>query len=112
MSTRKKYTKKQRFSFWEKADRRCVYCGKELELSEMQIDHLFPLNRGGEDEPENLVCACRLCNWYKQSLTVDLFRAQISGIPERLRKNPAFRIAERYGLITVNQKHVTFGIDK
>ena len=112
MSTRKKLTEQQRLELWNKADSRCVYCGQELKLSEMQADHLVPLYNGGADDMSNIVCACRSCNWYKSTYSVETFRQQIAAIPTRLRKNPAFRIAERFGLITVNQKPVTFRTDK
>ncbi len=39
---------------------RCQYCGRaDLPLT---IDHVVPRARGGEDEWENLVCACVRCN--------------------------------------------------
>ena len=38
---------------------RCVYCGSEENLV---IDHLVPLLKGGDNEPDNLVAACRKCN--------------------------------------------------
>lgn len=42
---------------------RCVYCGaKEL----LSVDHLFPRFKGGEDDPENLICCCKSCNSSKR----------------------------------------------
>lgn len=38
---------------------RCVYCGREQDLS---IDHLFPRHFGGSDSSDNLVCCCKSCN--------------------------------------------------
>ena len=37
----------------------CNYCGATQHLS---LDHIFPQARGGSDNPENLVYACRTCN--------------------------------------------------
>lgn len=37
----------------------CVYCGAPSTLS---LDHLLPRVRGGRDEADNLVWACRTCN--------------------------------------------------
>lgn len=37
----------------------CCYCGSTAGLS---LDHLIPRFRGGEDEGDNLVWACRSCN--------------------------------------------------
>jgi len=41
------------------SDKCCVYCGK---TSNLQLDHIIPRNRGGKDNGENLVWACRKCN--------------------------------------------------
>jgi 5-methylcytosine-specific restriction endonuclease McrA len=37
----------------------CVYCGATEKLC---IDHLIPVLRGGDNEPDNLVVACKSCN--------------------------------------------------
>ena len=37
----------------------CAYCGDAEDLS---LDHVIPRLRGGDDEPSNLVTACRSCN--------------------------------------------------
>ena len=37
----------------------CAYCGDAADLS---LDHVIPRLRGGDDEPSNLVTACRSCN--------------------------------------------------
>ncbi len=43
----------------------CQYCGKRPPLRELNIDHILPRSRGGEDSWENLVTACRVCNLRK-----------------------------------------------
>ena len=45
--------------------RRCVYCGAPLALDFATIDHVFPLARGGDQSPGNLVVACAPCNRLK-----------------------------------------------
>lgn len=42
---------------------KCVYCGSENER--LQLDHVVPRSRGGSDDRENLVAACRRCNMSK-----------------------------------------------
>jgi len=39
--------------------RSCCYCGSEAALT---LDYLLPTSRGGADEADNVVCACRRCN--------------------------------------------------
>ncbi len=43
----------------------CQYCGKRPPLRELNIDHVVPRSRGGDDSWENLVTACRTCNLRK-----------------------------------------------
>jgi 5-methylcytosine-specific restriction endonuclease McrA len=43
----------------------CQYCGKRPPLRELNIDHVVPRSRGGDDSWENLVTACRPCNLRK-----------------------------------------------
>jgi len=41
----------------------CCYCGCTKDLA---VDHLIPRIKGGLDESDNLICACRRCNSSKQ----------------------------------------------
>lgn len=47
---------------------RCVYCGAtDVRL---EYDHIFPVSRGGTNEPSNLVLACERCNRSKGARTL------------------------------------------
>lgn len=52
---------------------RCFYC--EQESDAFEIDHVLPVVRGGGDNLENLVVACRKCNRSKGSKLVSEWRA-------------------------------------
>lgn len=41
---------------------RCVYCGATSQSSELQMDHVIPVCRGGTNDMGNLVTACWACN--------------------------------------------------
>ena len=56
---------------FSKYDNRCVYCG---EVSQMTLDHVVPISRGGKHEALNLVPACHLCNSVKRNKLVDEWR--------------------------------------
>lgn len=43
----------------------CQYCLRRPSLRDLNIDHVVPRSRGGEDTWENLVTACRACNLRK-----------------------------------------------
>ncbi|QWR78852.1 HNH endonuclease [Candidatus Magnetomonas plexicatena] len=50
----------------------CYYCGLKFPATELTMDHLIPLSKGGMSARENIVAACRNCNTKKNSqLTVD-----------------------------------------
>ena len=81
---------------------RCAYCGYEINNLQMQMDHVVPKNQGGEDTYENLNPSCRYCNNYKGVYDIEYLRQQLSMQAVRARKYSVnFRLAERYGLITV-----------
>ena len=47
-------------------DSTCQYCGFTGPAAELTIDHVVPMSRGGaSDRWENLVVACKKCNWRK-----------------------------------------------
>ena len=50
------------FQLTRRDGHKCTYCKKGLKESDMTIDHLVPISRGGTDEIHNLVIACAHCN--------------------------------------------------
>ena len=47
---------------------RCYYCGRRFKPSELTMDHLIPIIRGGKSVKSNLVPACKECNSKKKYL--------------------------------------------
>lgn len=47
----------------------CQYCGRGAPNVELQVDHIFPSSKGGDNKMENLVTACRDCNLGKSDKT-------------------------------------------
>ena len=45
---------------------RCHMCGKPCRPSEIHLDHVIPLARGGTHSPENVRVACAFCNLSKR----------------------------------------------
>ncbi len=104
MPKRKKLSKEQRMAVYNKFGGRCAYCGCELEYKDMQADHIEPLELGGADETSNLYPACRSCNHYKHTFTVEGFREALEHMPSVLmRDSVTYKIAVRFGMI----KHIT-----
>lgn len=100
---------------------RCAYCGQEITLKQMHVDHVEPLFRGWVDKPEragsddvaNLTPACAPCNLWKSTYTVEEFRQQIGLQAARLRKKQGgFRMAERFGQIIETGRPVKFWFER
>lgn len=50
----------------------CVYC--KCDPDKLVIDHIFPVSRGGTNEPGNLCVACWQCNSRKAAKVKDWFQ--------------------------------------
>lgn len=105
---------------------RCAYCGNEITLKQMQVDHIFPKNRQhwlknkvirekynldftDINDAKNLIASCARCNIYKSDWLLEDFRKEIAKQVERARKTSwNFRCAEDYGLIEVKNVDVVF----
>ena len=48
----------------------CMYCGDRFPNTMLTRDHVLPRSRGGEDEWENVVTACKPCNARKDNMTI------------------------------------------
>jgi CRISPR/Cas system Type II protein with McrA/HNH and RuvC-like nuclease domain len=62
---------------------RCYYCGHKLwpayqSFSDLTIDHIIPLSRGGTDDDDNRVPACRRCNSSKNNGSVENLRHHLA----------------------------------
>jgi 5-methylcytosine-specific restriction protein A len=60
-----------RASQWWKRKRSsgvCYYCGRVFKPTDLTMDHLVPVTRGGKSVQGNLVPACKECNNKKKYL--------------------------------------------
>lgn len=58
------YTKESLESRYAMFGNRCAYCNQDTDLS---IDHVIPLSRGGTNWPANIRPACKSCNSRKSN---------------------------------------------
>jgi 5-methylcytosine-specific restriction endonuclease McrA len=68
---------------------RCVYCGVDLDKSEVHLDHVVPESQGGATSYANLQVTCRKCNTEKGVLTESQFETKL--------RNRAINILNRIG---------------
>ena len=115
---RKQLTPATRRLIYEKFNGHCAYCGREIAYKDMQVDHIKPLgayseaNRG-TDTIDNMYPACRLCNHYKRSSTVEAFRDMIHNIPFKLgRDSYIYKVGCAYGFFDTGPRPVEFYFER
>ena len=106
--SRKALSKDMRAQVYAMYGGHCAYCGKEIDIAEMQVDHVQAVYLGGKDEPANYRPACRQCNFYKSTMSVEGLREQLSLIHGRLEKLLTFRLALAHRLVRITGKPVKF----
>lgn len=110
---RKPIPKKTREQVYQKCNGHCAYCGCKLEYKDMQVDHVVAVyGHNGSNDIDNLMPACRMCNFYKSTFTLDEFRKSLESLHERLRKPFIYRLALKYGLIEERKSNVVFYFEK
>jgi hypothetical protein len=104
-------TKEQRIKVYNKYSGHCAYCGKEISLKDMQVDHIVPKRAhplylidlpNGVDGADNLNPSCRRCNHYKRAENLETFRKMLKTLHERTQIIYINKVAEDYGIIKVN----------
>ena len=53
---------------------RCAYCGRTRGAAYLEVDHKYPVSRGGNDETDNLQLLCTPCNMRKGIQSDEEFR--------------------------------------
>ena len=81
----------EREAIKDKLGRKCAFCGCTNDLL-LNIDHMIPLSRNGDDVEENKQVLCYFCNSFKGSLTNEEFERYMLaiGILKDLRKIKIF----------------------
>ncbi|RMD81991.1 MAG: HNH endonuclease [Lentisphaerae bacterium] len=81
----------RRSQWWKNrlAEGRCHYCGGTFKPSELTMDHVVPIVRGGKSTRTNVVPACRECNQDKgYHVPVDSLLDKIEQELQRKGKEP------------------------
>jgi 5-methylcytosine-specific restriction enzyme A len=68
---REKARKLKQTQWWQSKRARgiCAHCGQVFEPSELTMDHLIAISRGGKSTKGNVVPSCKSCNNEKKNLT-------------------------------------------
>jgi 5-methylcytosine-specific restriction endonuclease McrA len=101
---------------YRKCGGKCGYCGSDITVKSMQVDHIIPREYHIEErygchvnDMRNLMPSCRYCNNFKNTFTLEEFRKEIALQASRAHKYSVnYRTALRFGQITETPKPVVF----
>ena len=109
----KRIPKKTREIVLNKYGGKCAYCGCELTISTMHVDHIKSVYKScldndyvyiQDDSLENLNPSCRQCNFYKGTLDIEQFRKKImTTLYETCQNTFQAKLAKKLGMLTVKQ---------
>jgi Restriction endonuclease len=74
---------------------RCQYCGRKFPSSELSLDHVIPISRGGKSTWDNVVCACLPCNVKKGNKLLFECGIQLRKQPFKPKWHPLHRLQGR-----------------
>jgi hypothetical protein len=86
----------------ERDNHRCRYCGNKH--GPFQVDHVYPVSRGGETVIENLITACLKCNQKKGNKIGWL------PVPESVEELKRQAVRENFPLLGYLVSGIGFGI--
>jgi 5-methylcytosine-specific restriction endonuclease McrA len=96
----KRLRDKARLPIYERDNGHCRYCHAGLSVDAFYVDHMLPKERGGTDDPANLVTACNPCNVKKNNRTPE--EAGMTLLPIYMPPRDAPRNALRDGVRSAN----------
>ena len=106
---------------FDKYSGHCAYCGRAIDIKDMQIDHINPLWRGhydshpnqGNNDLINLNPSCRRCNFRKSTMTIEQFRAELKEQCKRImERNFQVKQSMDYNLLEYHDKPIVFYFEK
>ena len=115
---RKSIPKTTRQKVYDKYNGHCAYCGKEIQIKDMQVDHIIPIMKsyygpkekaekvlrmfedGSINKIDNLMPSCRACNFYKGMSDIEGLRHRIlTELEHTCRSTFQTKLAMQYGMI-------------
>ena len=96
---RGRVSNKMRFSIYERDGHRCKKCGATRNL---EVDHIFPISKGGKSTYDNLQTLCHKCNTLKSN-TVEAGTVNLTSTSQRVNEfcancgAPLVRVKGKYG---------------
>jgi len=80
-----------RINIYARDENTCQYCGRQLQRTLLNLDHVIPRARGGRTTWENVVCSCIECNLKKAAKLPHEAGMKLLRPPVRPKWTPSFR---------------------
>lgn len=73
------FTQLFREKLWLASDKRCAYCGCELEcFTKVRVDHFEPKSKVNNEHINNYICSCHQCNSMKCNSDIEELRFRLA----------------------------------
>jgi hypothetical protein len=73
----------------------CAYCAQRFRFDQLDMEHIVPSSKGGEDSWMNLVTACKACNHRKADRTPEAAGMKLHYVPYVPNRYEAFILSNR-----------------
>ena len=73
----------------------CAYCAERFRPDQLDMEHIVPKSKGGDDSWMNLVAACRACNNRKANRTPEAAGMKLHYVPYVPNRYEAFILSNR-----------------
>jgi CRISPR/Cas system Type II protein with McrA/HNH and RuvC-like nuclease domain len=111
MEQRKTISKKLRFEIFKRDGFQCAYCGQSPPIVVLEVDHIEPKSKGGQDHINNYITACFDCNRGKKNIPLDKIAPQLQQNLEVLREKEE-QLKEYRKFVVKIEKRINGDIDE
>lgn len=99
MAKRKSLTKKMRMDVFKRDHFKCQYCGNHPPAVILEVDHITPVSKGGDNNVDNLITSCFDCNRGKGAVELSVIPETVAEKAEVLKEKEsqlkAFKLLQR-----------------
>jgi hypothetical protein len=113
---RKAISKKIRFEIFKRDSFTCQYCGKSAPDVILNVEHINPVAKGGENDLLNLITACLNCNQGKgtrtlsDSTTIEKQKKQLDELNSR-REQLEMMMKWKEGMKSLEQQSIDYAVN-
>ena len=80
-----------RQAVFERDNYTCQYCGRSYDEADLEIEHIIPISKGGNNDIRNLATACGACNRAKGTRILTI--GELKEIAEKVNSSLEFLIS-------------------